>query len=149
MVDIRTILCPIDFSPGSSAATDYAVGLAQRVGAKVHLIHVYPLPMLAAPDGGLMVTPEAVAHLSEEAAKATRRIADEWAQKGVHLETHVCDGAPHVEIVRTADAIGADLIVMGTHGRSGLAHLLIGSVAEKVVRSSTIPVLTVRLPKES
>ncbi len=147
MVEIRTILCPIDFSPGSSAATTYAVELGTRLGATIHLLHVYPLPMLAAPDGGLMVTPEAVAHLSEEAARATRRIAAEWKAKGAAVETHVSDGSPHVEIVRTAESLPADLIVMGTHGRSGLAHLLLGSVTEKVVRTSTIPVLTVRLPK--
>lgn len=149
MADIRTILCPIDFSPGSSAALEYGIGLAQKVGAKVHLVHVYPLRLLAAPDGGMMVTPDAVAELSEEAAKALERIAEEWAQKGVRLETHVGDGAPHVEILRLADSLPADLIVMGTHGRSGFAHLLIGSVAEKVVRSSKIPVMTVHLPKET
>ncbi|MBC7170924.1 MAG: universal stress protein, partial [Polyangiaceae bacterium] len=145
MVDIRTVLCPIDFSQGSSAATEYAIELAQKLGARVHLLHVYPLPMLAAPDGGLMVTPQTVAQMSEEAAQATKRIGEEWRQKGFEIETHVGDGAPHLEIVRTAERLHADLIVMGTHGRSGLAHFLIGSVAEKVVRSSPIPVLTVRL----
>ncbi len=146
MKDIRTILCPIDFSPGSSAATDYAMMLAQKLGAKLHIMHVYPLPMLAAPDGGLMLPANVLSEVSDSAARALRKSADECRAKGVDPETHLADGAPHAEILRIAEQIPADLIVMGTHGRSGFAHLLLGSVAEKVVRSSTIPVLTTRLP---
>jgi nucleotide-binding universal stress UspA family protein len=147
MIAIRTILCPVDFSPGSSAATEYAIDLAETLGARVCLLHAYPLPMLAAPDGGLMVTPEVVAQMSEEAERAIGELAGRYEGRGVAIETRVGDGAPHAEILRVAGQVGADLIVMGTHGRSGLAHLLLGSVAEKVLRASTIPVLTVRMPK--
>jgi nucleotide-binding universal stress UspA family protein len=144
MIEIRTILCPVDFSPGASAATEYAVSLAEKLGARVHLLHVYPLPMLAAPDGGLMVTPEMVTRMSTESERAISEVAARYEGRGVEIETHVRDGAPYSEILRRAEQVGADLIVMGTHGRSGIAHLLLGSVAEKVVRSSLIPVLTVR-----
>ena len=147
MIEIKTILCPVDFSSGASAATEYAVGLAEKLGARVHLLHVYPLPMLAAPDGGLMVTPEVVARMSTESERAISEVAARYVGRGAEIETHVSDGAPYAEILRKAEKIGADLIVMGTHGRSGIAHLLLGSVAEKVVRSSPIPVLTVRSEK--
>jgi nucleotide-binding universal stress UspA family protein len=148
MDDIRTILCPTDFSPGSAAATTYAVELARKLGAKVHLLHVHPLPMLTAPDGGVMLPADVLAEVSEASAQALRRLATEWRAKGVEIETHLADGAPHHEILRLAQEIDADMIVMGTHGRTGVAHLLVGSVAEKVVRASHTPVLTVRLPEE-
>jgi universal stress protein A len=146
MNDIRTILCPVDFSPGSAAAAEYAVMLTKKLGAKLHLMHVYPLPMLAAPDGGLMLPASVLTEVSDSAARALRKAADACKANGIEPETHLGDGAPHAEILRIAERISADLIVMGTHGRSGFAHLLLGSVAEKVVRSSSVPVLTTRLP---
>ncbi|MBC7174273.1 MAG: universal stress protein [Polyangiaceae bacterium] len=149
MTEIRTILCPVDFSPGSQAATDYAIGLAQKLGAKLHLVHVYPLPMLTAPDGGMMLPASVLADVSDNASKALRKAADACIAKGITPETHLGDGAPHTEILRVAEQVKADLIVMGTHGRSGFAHLLLGSVAEKVVRSSRIPVLTTRMPEKA
>lgn len=147
MNEIRTILCPTDFSPGSTVATDYAIMLAKKLGAKLHLTHVYPLPMFAAPDGGLMLPANVLSEVSDSAARALHKAADECRAKGVDPETHLGDGAPQAEILRIAERISADLIVMGTHGRSGFAHLLLGSVAEKVVRSSPIPVLTTRMPE--
>jgi nucleotide-binding universal stress UspA family protein len=162
MKPIHTILCPVDFSPGSSAAADYAVGLARALGARVHLLHVDPLPILAVPDGGIIVTPEMLARMNEASTKAIEELAAQLGGAGgssgeagagaprpAPIETFVCEGSPHVEILRRAEKIGADLIVMGTHGRSGFAHLLLGSVAEKVVRTAPIPVLTVRLEAPS
>ncbi len=149
MTEIRTILCPVDFSPGSDEATRYATSLAKKLGAKLHLVHVYPLPMLAAPDGGFMLPASVLSEISDSAARSLRKATDACKASGLEPETHLADGAPHVEILRVAERVKADLIVMGTHGRSGLAHLLLGSVAEKVVRSSPIPVLTTRLSASS
>jgi nucleotide-binding universal stress UspA family protein len=148
MSAIRSILVPIDFSEGSSTATQYAANMAKQVSAKVELLNVYGLPMVTSPDGSFMVTPEIVTKLSADAQDAVDKIAADLRSQGLSVETRVTEGAPHEEITRRAREGGFDLIVMGTHGRTGLRHFLIGSTAEKVVRTSKVPVLTVPLPPE-
>jgi nucleotide-binding universal stress UspA family protein len=148
MSAIRTILVPVDFSEGSGTATRYAAQMAKQVGAKVELLNVYGLPMVTSPDGSFMVTPEVVTKLSADAQEAVDKIAADLRGRGIDVETRVTEGAPHDEITRRAVEGGFDLIVMGTHGRTGLRHFLIGSTAEKVVRTSKVPVLTVPLPPE-
>lgn len=148
MSAIRSILLPVDFSEGSSTATKYAADLAAQLGAKIELLNVYGLPMVASPDGSFMVTPEVVTKLSSDAQEAVDEIAKELRERGLEIETRVAEGTPHDEITRRASGGGFDLVVMGTHGRTGLRHFLIGSTAEKVVRTSEVPVLTVPLPPE-
>lgn len=145
MKEIRTIVCPVDFSPGSEGATEYAISLAQKLGATVHLLHVYPLGTFVGPDGGLVITPQMITQLSEQSLAALRKLAAPYEQAGRTVEVHVRDGAPAEEAVRFAEEKGADLLVVGTHGRTGLSRMLLGSVAERIVRTSPIPVLTVRL----
>ena len=145
---IRTLLVPVDFSEGSSTATQYAANLAKQIGAKLELLNVYGLPMVTSPDGSFMVTPEIVTKLSADAQDTVDKIAAELRAQGVDVETRITEGAPHEEITRRAFDGGFDLIVMGTHGRTGLRHFLIGSTAEKTVRTSKVPVLTVPLPPE-
>lgn len=148
MSAIRTILVPVDFSEGSDTATRYAAALAKQLGANLELLNVYGLPMVTSPDGSFMVTPEIVTKLSADAQEAVDRIAVELRNLGVEVTTRVTEGAPHEEITRRATEGGFDLVVMGTHGRTGLRHFLIGSTAERVVRTSKVPVLTVPLPHE-
>lgn len=147
MIEIRSILCPIDFSDGSSRATDYAAGLAEKLGAQIHVLHVYTLPMLEPHQGRSPLSPELIAQMTDDAARGTTKIASGLKERGLEATPHVGDGAPYAEIVRFAKGLKVDLIAMGTHGRTGMNHLFLGSVAEKVCRLSPIPVLTVPLPK--
>ena len=145
MIQLKNILIPTDFSAHSAKAADYGFALAEKFGAKVHVLHVQETlpsqtPMfvmgLAIPSHSLESKESALAAISSF-LKAGGRSAD-----GV-----VCaaiDGVPFVEVIRYAKEHEIDLIVIGTHGRTGLTHVLMGSVAERVVRKSACPVLTVR-----
>jgi nucleotide-binding universal stress UspA family protein len=141
---IRTILCPVDLFPASEEAARYAVSFAARVGAKeVHLVHVHQPP---APPFAMDAS---VASSSDELRRLASRKLEELAKRySVHDVTvtpHLEEGVPYQRIVDAVDRLGADLVVMGTHGRGGLPHLLLGSVAERVVRLSKVPVCTVPL----
>ncbi|MCA9528752.1 MAG: universal stress protein [Myxococcales bacterium] len=144
MALIQRILCPTDFSDSSDAAIEYSLSLAETLGAEVHLLHVYPIPALMLPDGGVTATAQLVARLSEHANDAMDAHVARLTERGAKVTGHVTEGVAAQSILDAAEEIGADLIVMATHGRTGLAHLLVGSVTERVVRLSTIPVLTVR-----
>lgn len=139
----RTILVATDFSPTSEHALEYARALAVSFGGKLHLLHVVPDPVLAS------AWSEAYAYdltaLGERLRLDAERQLAEKAQtiRTVAVTTEVLVGRPAAIITLTAAERGADLIVMGTHGRSGVTHLFMGSVAERVVRSAPCPVLTV------
>ena len=141
MVAVKNILVPIDFSTASDAALMYGRALARRFGARLHVLHVvenaFLRPTVADPHA---VEASALQRLSEQLTD------DDRDHLRVAAATVKSD-APAVEIAAYAKASGIDLIVMGTHGRSGVSHLLIGSVAERVVRTAPCPVLTVRHPE--
>lgn len=141
MPDIRTILCPVDFSSASDDSFAFARELAARLGAHIHLVHVFPLPVFTAPDGPVMVGADYTARVTAELGSALTKLAA--VETEVPIQTHLLEGVPFQEIVALAARLPADLIVIGTHGRTGLRHLLLGSVAERVVRTSPVPVLTV------
>jgi universal stress protein A len=144
MADIKRIVVPTDFSEPADAALTYAIGLASKLGAEVSLVHVFDDP--AGIHSGEYV-PLPAELRGEILAGVRRRLADVVAKHGdVHLTSQVLIGPTARSIVDGARDSRADLIVMGTHGRHGMAHLLLGSVAERVVRTSTCPVLTVRTP---
>jgi nucleotide-binding universal stress UspA family protein len=146
---IRRILCPVDFSETSDLASRYAVALAEANGAEVTLLHVVA-PVIAALPGEAVLPDVAQANIDELADACRERLAATiggLAQSGVTLQYRVVSGVPFVEIIRVAREMESDLIVMGSHGRTGLGHLLIGSVAERVVRKAPCPVLTVRNPQ--
>jgi nucleotide-binding universal stress UspA family protein len=126
----RHILVPTDFSETSDAALDYGLELAARFNAQLHLLHVIDAPAVL--PAGLF--DDVKAKLARRAARGQR----------CAVTTEVITGTSARTIVCYARARSMDLIVMGTHGRSGMAHLLMGSVAEKVVRDAPCPVLTVR-----
>jgi nucleotide-binding universal stress UspA family protein len=143
--DWKRILCPIDFSDASRSALETAADLARRSGASLTLFHAYPVPGYTFPDGSFVASSK----MLEELADQAKRHLDEWKGIATGLGVAAVDaatavGEPAHEIVAFAKEKGSDLVVVGTHGRTGLQHALMGSVAERVVRKAPCPVLTVR-----
>lgn len=147
MAEFKRILVPVDFSPASDVALEYALDLAERLGAQVDVVHAYQLPVYALPDGGVMVGPEFVTRLTESSQQSLDELVARHESRGLTLHKHLVDGPAHLEIERLAKSLPADLVVMGTHGRTGVKHFLLGSVAERVVRICPVPVITVRSPE--
>jgi nucleotide-binding universal stress UspA family protein len=147
MAHIRKILVPIDFSPHSNEAVAWAADLARRFDAGITLAHVYQPVSLILPEGYVLKSATAIAELTQalDSALAQARRDLESTSPGIRIDTVLLQGAPFAEIVRHAREGSFDLVVVGTHGRTGLKPALLGSVAEKVVRKSPCPVLTVRL----
>jgi nucleotide-binding universal stress UspA family protein len=149
MVEIKRILCPIDFSEFSRHALDQAHAIAEWYEAEITVLHVVsvsrPLtPAAAMPEAAYVPLPPA--DLQEIAEEVRRFSASPTPSRGPGPKVVVSEGIPSREIVRHAEALPADLLVMGTHGRSGFERLFLGSVTEKVVRSTQVPVLTVPPP---
>jgi nucleotide-binding universal stress UspA family protein len=141
---VRTILVPIDFSPHSTKALEFAMDLARQCDAALHLLHALPLqPALIAPYGVVM-PPDLEQACRSAAVKRLEELGEKVNAEGVEVELHESTAIPSEAIIGMADDLGADLIVMGTRGLSGLAHVLIGSVTDRVLRTATCPVLTVR-----
>jgi nucleotide-binding universal stress UspA family protein len=141
------ILVPIDFSDPSDAALQYAASVAARFNAALHVLHVVDDPYRAAYAAEVFV-PEVEGLREELMADAVGKLNDKLRVLGVTgAMTAAVIGTPSMSIVEYAGGHGIDLIVMGTHGRGGVSHLLMGSVAERVVRTAPCPVLTVRQSK--
>jgi nucleotide-binding universal stress UspA family protein len=141
---LRSILAPVDFGAGSDHSLDVALDLAKLTGASVHVLHVYQIPVYGFPDGAFLAGPEIATRLSEAAQKGLDSVVARVGDRGVKVDGVLRQGNPPDEIVAAAQALACDAIVIGTHGRKGLAHALMGSVAERVVRTSPVPVLTIR-----
>lgn len=139
----RAILVPTDFSRNSGKALEYALFFAASKGTVLHLFHAVDSRVLEVADFGGAVRES----LLEGARKEMEAFAAAAAGRGVEVQGRVSEGfaAPFVAIVEEARRLGVELICMGTHGRTGLKHALLGSTAEKVVRKAPCPVLTVRL----
>jgi universal stress protein A len=140
------ILVPIDFSAPSDAALEYARTVARRFGASLHLLHVADDPYRALYSAEVYV-PEMEGLRDEILGDATDRLKDRLQSSDIReldATAEAIIGTPAGSIVEYAGAHDIDLIVMGTHGRGGMSHLLMGSVAERVVRTAPCPVLTVR-----
>jgi universal stress protein A len=137
----RNILCPIDFDANSPAALEFAGNLAQETGARIYVLHVVPWTVAAVP----IDASEVLAELKQAATVRLRQLVEEKLHKRVANEIIVTVATnPGTEVVRIAKELKADIVIMATHGRKGLSHLVLGSVAERVVRESPCPVLTVR-----
>jgi nucleotide-binding universal stress UspA family protein len=149
MIDLHRILVPTDFSKFSKIAVNYAVALAEKFGAELYLLHVVQDLALFIPDAVAVVPPVAVPvdQFTVAARAALDRVVEENQLERFHAHREVREGTPFYEIIRFAKEANIDLIVMGTHGHSGLAHVLLGSVTEKVVRKAPCPVLTIRHPE--
>ncbi|MCS7020836.1 MAG: universal stress protein [Gemmataceae bacterium] len=139
MLQIRKILHPTDFSEPSQAAFDLACALARDYGARLLIVHVYPPPPVYAPDGIAIPFPA-----EEPLALQNRLAAIKPTDSRISYEHRLVEGDPAEKILELANSEHVDLIVMGTHGTTGLARLLVGSVAESVLRKAPCPVLTVR-----
>lgn len=133
------MLVPVDFSEHANQALTYAITVAQKLQARITLLHVIYMPPMA----GANLTTQMTA-INEAAKKAVDACVKRVQEAGVEVKSLVCQGIPWQEIVHKASDSGADLIIMGTHGRTGLSHVFLGSVAEKVVRLAPCPVLVTR-----
>ena len=143
-LSVHNILVPVDFSDASEQSLQVAIDLAKTFKANVHLLHVYQVPVYGFPDGAFLAGPDIAAKLSDAAQHGLNLIVEKHRDQGVQLTGVLRQGNPHEEILAVASEVLADLIVLGTHGRSGLSHALLGSVTEKVVRTSPVPVMTIR-----
>lgn len=145
--DIKTILVPHDFSAGSAKALEYAVMMARRFGASLHLIHVCETPslMTVSIDASAISGSDWSRRLGDDANRELAQIAS--SIDGIKTTTEVLFGSPAHGIVTAVRTNAADLVVMGTHGHGPIAHIVMGDVAERVVRTAACPVLTVRGPK--
>ncbi len=146
MITIRRILVPTDFSDCALPAVRYAAELADKFSAELILLHIVPDAVLALPDA-VMPTPASYTdlHALTEAGKTglAHLIAAQKLER-LNPRSEVRIGSPTAEIIAAAGELHADLVCIGTHGRGGLARVILGSVAEHVVRQAPCPVLTVR-----
>lgn len=146
-ISIARIVCAVDFSEYSEYALRYAVGLAETFDADLKLLHVVELPFL--PSYSLAGVPDLslpVDQIEESARQKVQELLDKCRETHAKTEGEVRTGSAFLEIINFARETDADLIVVGTHGRTGLRHMIIGSVAEKVVRKAPCPVLSVKHP---
>jgi nucleotide-binding universal stress UspA family protein len=140
----KKVLCPVDFSDNARAALGVAVDVCRQFDAALVLFHAYELPGYTLPEGSVVSSPKMLQDLSD---RADEHLAD-WKRTAermgaAHVTTEKGIGEPAFEIVELGREGAFDLIVMGTHGRTGLRHALLGSIAERVVRRAGCPVLSV------
>lgn len=139
---IDHVLIATDFSDTATAAAEYGCRVAARLGARVTLLNVFSPGVVALPDAVYAPTEEELEMLAHAARGHLAALADRLARAGLHIDVDAVAGVPADAIVGWAREHQHGLIVIGTHGRRGLSHALLGSVAEEVVRSATCPVLT-------
>jgi nucleotide-binding universal stress UspA family protein len=140
----KKILCPVDFSEFTDEIIDYAVDITKKFNAKLHMIHVIPNLNYFTPYESFL-TPENLVAIERNIEVEVNRAFDKIVKKvDIPVKKVIKTGVTFVEIIDYVKSESIDLIVMGTHGRSGIEHILIGSVAEKIVRKSPCPVLTIR-----
>jgi nucleotide-binding universal stress UspA family protein len=149
MIQLKRILVPTDFSLSSDAAMRYGKTLAETFGASLHVLHVIEEPFVHGwtPEGYIPDLPNFRQAMEQSAREQLGKVLSTAEREKLQAQVSAKFGNPFVEIVRYAKENGIDLIVMGTHGRGAIAHMLMGSVAERVVRKAPCPVLTVRHPE--
>ncbi|MBP1985662.1 universal stress protein [Halolamina salifodinae] len=135
------ILVPTDGSPAATAAIEHAVDLAKTYDATIHALYVVDASAFSSIEAGSELVIDA---LEEEGQRAVEEVTDAAAEVGVDVETNVVSGTAYRRILDHIDSENVDLVVMGTHGRSGVERFLLGSVTERVVRTADVPVLTIR-----
>ena len=143
----KSILVPTDLTEGAEEALDYACELAARLGATIHLLNVIGIPALGLPELGVALTSTVIDTMIADNQKAIEALAARKSGQATIGQVLLRTGDARDLINQAAIEVGADLIVMGTHGRRGVSRALLGSVAETVVRSAPCPVLTVRSHK--
>lgn len=143
--NVGHILVPHDFSETGEHALTFALDLAQPLGARVTVLHVYEVPAFAFPEMPVE-TSDLTGQIERASQSALDSVVTRAQRPGVDVRALLREGTVWSEIQLAAGETRADLVVMGTHGRSGLSRALLGSVTEKVVRTAPCPVLTVRGP---
>lgn len=145
MKDFKAILFATDFSESSDYAFGYAHSLAKKFNARLLIVHIINEPVDLR---GFYVPHISFEKLEEEIEEGAQKMMEKFCRTHIrdydNYETFIVPGIPYDEIIKKAAEAAADLIIMGTHGRTGLDHVLFGSTAEKVVRKATIPVMTIR-----
>ncbi|MEJ5262163.1 MAG: universal stress protein [Ignavibacterium sp.] len=146
-ITIKKILVPIDFSDYSKSALKYAVNFAKVFNAEMYLIYVVE-PVIYPPDFsmGQIAIPSVTVEMDERAKEELTKLAQQEIPSEIKRQIIIKTGKPFVEIIETASEEDVDLIIIATHGHSGVEHILFGSTAEKVVRKAPCPVLTLREP---
>jgi nucleotide-binding universal stress UspA family protein len=146
VLEIHQVLAPTDFSRHAEAAVRFACGLAQRLGADLHLLHVLPDVVPVGPDPMLApsLPPEYYSETENQSLEALGKVVNPAWGCPTNVQTAVRWGGAVEGIVGYATDMNIDLIVIATHGRTGLSHALLGSVAERIVREAPCPVLTIR-----
>lgn len=147
-LDIQKILVPVDFSEYSKMALDYSIEFSKRFNSELILIYVIE-PIVYPSDFGLGQIPinQVDFEIQSKAEEELKKLIDEKVPPEVKSSSVVRTGKPFLEIINAAQEFNCDLIIIATHGHTGIEHILFGSTAEKVVRKSPIPVLTVREKK--
>ncbi len=140
----KKILCPVDFSEFTKDVIAYAADISKQYGAELHVLHVIPNLTYFTPYESFLTPENLVAIEKNIQDEVDRDFGKILKNVDIDVKKAVRTGVAFVEIIDYAKAEGIDLIVMGTHGRSGIEHILIGNVAEKVVRKSPCPVMTIR-----
>ena len=149
MIEMKSILHPTDFSESSKHAMSYAISFAEQYGAKLYCLHVIE-EVTGAMYFDMLQTPplaQLMGEIEEQAKKALDELLPSDVKERLNVEYIIRRGAAFLETVRCAEELNVDLIVCGTHGRTGLKHAIFGSVAEKIVRKAPCPVLSVRHPE--
>ena len=141
---IKHIVVGTDFSETAERAVDAAVNLAAQVGAVVSLVHAYELPMYSFPDGVVVSTPDAANRITTDALARLEKAVEQRKDSGISIKSVLRMGAPWDELNGFAEEENADVIVVGTHGRRGFSRVMLGSAAERLVRTAVRPLLVIR-----
>jgi nucleotide-binding universal stress UspA family protein len=149
MLMLKRILVAVDFTETSDKAFDFALELAAKFDAQLTAVHAFEIPVLGFPDGALVATADIAARIQESARQGLdAAVSGRQGRGGVKIESVLREGVPQEEIKAVAEEWKADLIVIGTHGRKGLARALLGSVAENVIRTVKTPVMVIHGPRD-
>ncbi len=148
VIQVRRILVPLDFSRHADPVLDWALHLAEEHRSAIALLHVYHLPVEFQQLEGAYLPADFWSNVKQEAEQQLERYAERVRARGIEVEAVVREGYPATVIVDEIESLDIDLVVIGTHGRTGLKHLLLGSIAERVVQHAPCPVLSVKSAPE-
>lgn len=145
-MEYRNIVVAVDFSANADTAFDAALELAKQYGSKLHIVHALSYPLFLVSPYQFDLPPDFLESARAEAKRKLQAAAEKAGSDGVEVEWHFEEGAADIAIIKIAAETGADLVVMGTRGNTGLKHIVLGSIAERTIRAAPCSVLTVKQP---